>query len=43
MVFVCIMLSTTGESTMDDYVEELLEAHAMDQDPLDPAEDATEL
>ena len=28
---------------MDDYVEELLEAHAVDQDPVEPAEDATEL
>jgi len=28
---------------MDDYVEELLESHAIDHDPAEPAEDATEL
>jgi hypothetical protein len=33
----------TGESPMDDYVEELLEYHADERDPAEPAEDATEL
>jgi len=28
---------------MDDYQAELLEYHAFEQDPLDPADDATEL
>jgi len=28
---------------MDDYVEELLEYHAVEHDPAEPAEDATEL
>ncbi|WP_176156645.1 hypothetical protein [Pseudomonas lactucae] len=31
------------ESTMDDYQEELLEYQAFEWDPLDPADDATEL
>lgn len=31
------------ERTMDDYLEELLDAHALDHDPAEPAEDATEL
>ncbi|WP_219267228.1 hypothetical protein [Pseudomonas sp. Xaverov 259] len=31
------------ESTMDEYQEELLEYHAFELDPLDPADDATEL
>jgi hypothetical protein len=34
---------TTGDNPMDDYVEELLESRAIEQDPLEPAEDATEL
>ncbi|ACO79560.1 hypothetical protein AvCA_34110 [Azotobacter vinelandii CA] len=28
---------------MDDYQEELLEFHATEQDPAEPAEDATEM
>lgn len=36
-------LLTKKESTMDDYQEELLEYRAFEMDPLDPAEDATEL
>ncbi|VXB99397.1 conserved hypothetical protein [Pseudomonas sp. 8AS] len=28
---------------MDDYVEELLDCHADERDPAEPAEDATEL
>ncbi|WP_083374550.1 hypothetical protein [Pseudomonas costantinii] len=36
-------LLTEKESTMDDYQEELLEYHAFELDPLDPADDATEL
>jgi len=36
--------STTGEGrVMDDYQEELLEYQAYELDPLEPAEDATEL
>ncbi len=31
------------ESAMDDYQEELLEYQAFEWDPLDPADDATEL
>ena len=31
------------ESTMDDYQEALLEYQAFELDPLDPADDATEL
>ncbi|AKA23729.1 hypothetical protein [Pseudomonas chlororaphis] len=31
------------ESAMDDYQEELLEFQAFELDPLEPAEDATEL
>lgn len=34
---------TQKEFTMDDYQEELLEYQAFELDPLDPAEDATEL
>ncbi|AFY18921.1 hypothetical protein PputUW4_01716 [Pseudomonas sp. UW4] len=33
----------SGDSTMDDYQEELLEYQAFELDPLEPAEDATEL
>jgi hypothetical protein len=32
-----------GDSKMDDYQEELLEYQAFELDPLEPAEDATEL
>ncbi|WP_274610390.1 hypothetical protein [Pseudomonas sp. TH31] len=32
-----------GDTTMDDYQEELLEYQAFELDPLEPAEDATEL
>lgn len=32
-----------GDSNMDDYQEELLEYQAFELDPLEPAEDATEL
>ncbi|WP_143515868.1 hypothetical protein [Pseudomonas sp. R37(2017)] len=32
-----------GDSRMDDYQEELLEYQAFELDPLEPAEDATEL
>lgn len=37
------LLLTDKESTMDDYQEELLEYQAFELDPLDPADDATEL
>jgi hypothetical protein len=33
----------TTEQKMDDYQEELLEYRAFELDPLEPAEDATEL
>ena len=33
----------SGDSKMDDYQEELLEYQAFELDPLEPAEDATEL
>ena len=33
----------SGDSRMDDYQEELLEYQAFELDPLEPAEDATEL
>lgn len=33
----------TGDSKMDDYQEELLEFQAFELDPLEPADDATEL
>ena len=33
----------TKESAMDDYWEELLEHRAAEADPVEPAEDATEL
>ncbi|SDR42273.1 hypothetical protein SAMN04490207_6350 [Pseudomonas gessardii] len=36
-------LTSNKESTMDDYQEELLELQAFELDPLDPADDATEL
>ncbi|MFL8990026.1 hypothetical protein Q8X48_15965 [Pseudomonas sp. QLc11A] len=32
-----------GDSKMDDYQEELLEYQAFELDPIEPAEDATEL
>jgi hypothetical protein len=35
--------SGRGDFTMDDYQEELLEYQAFELDPLEPAEDATEL
>ncbi|WP_083455164.1 MULTISPECIES: hypothetical protein [Pseudomonas] len=38
------LVSITGEGrVMDDYQEELLEYQAYELDPLEPAEDATEL
>ncbi|KAF2391343.1 hypothetical protein FX983_05828 [Pseudomonas frederiksbergensis] len=36
-------MSERGSITMDDYQEELLEYSAFELDPLEPAEDATEL
>jgi hypothetical protein len=35
--------ASCGDSTMDDYQEELLEYQAFELDPPEPAEDATEL
>jgi hypothetical protein len=43
MVFVSIKTKRQEEDPMDDYVEELLESRAIEQDPVEPAEDATEL
>jgi hypothetical protein len=37
------LLIQNKEPTMDDYQEELLEYQAFELDPLDPADDATEL
>ncbi len=37
------LLIQDKEPTMDDYQEELLEYHAIELDPLEPADDATEL
>lgn len=37
------MNEKTTEQTMDDYQEELLELRALELDPPEPAEDATEL
>lgn len=37
------LMSERGNITMDDYQEELLEYSAFELDPLEPAEDATEL
>ena len=36
-------LTNRGGSKMDEYQEELLEYQAFELDPLEPAEDATEL
>jgi hypothetical protein len=36
-------MSNRGNITMDEYQEELLEYQAFELDPLEPAEDATEL
>lgn len=38
-----VIQSTEKESAMDEYQEELLEYQAFELDPLEPAEDATEL
>jgi hypothetical protein len=38
-----IQESSRGNYAMDDYQEELLEYQAFELDPLEPAEDATEL
>jgi len=41
--FTCGCFQLKKEFTMDDYQEELLEYQAFEWDPLDPADDATEL
>ena len=41
--FTCGCFQLNKEFTMDDYQEELLEYQAFEWDPLDPADDATEL
>jgi hypothetical protein len=38
-----LFTTTKKESRMDDYWEELLEYRAAETDPLEPADDATEL
>lgn len=38
-----VFTGVLGDSKMDDYQEELLEYQAFELDPLEPAEDATEL
>jgi len=43
MVFVRPIPSDREDPPMDDYQEELLEYRAFEQDPAEPAEDATEL
>jgi hypothetical protein len=37
------LTNDVGDLAMDDYQEELLEYQAFELDPLEPAEDATEL
>ncbi|AZE73705.1 hypothetical protein C4K00_3479 [Pseudomonas synxantha] len=41
--FICNRFQFKKEFTMDEYQEELLEYQAFELDPLDPADDATEL
>jgi hypothetical protein len=41
--FIQAFFNQLGDSKMDDYQEELLEFQAFELDPLEPAEDATEL
>ncbi len=43
MVLVGNMMQSQENEPMDDYVEELLESRAFEQDTLEPADDATEL
>lgn len=48
MDFVCLLPFQINQSIrrvvpMDDYQEELLEFHAAERDPAEPAEDATEM
>jgi hypothetical protein len=38
-----VFQQAVGDSKMDDYQEELLEYQAFELDPVEPAEDATEL
>ncbi|MBD9456355.1 hypothetical protein IB241_01510 [Pseudomonas sp. PDM05] len=41
--FICNRFQSDKEPSMDDYQEELLEYRAIELDPLEPADDATEL
>lgn len=43
VIYSGIFLNERGGFEMDDYQEELLEYQAFELDPLEPAEDATEL
>jgi len=43
VIYSGIFLTSGGGVKMDDYQEELLEYQAFELDPLEPAEDATEL
>ena len=43
MIYSDVFSTSDGGFKMDDYQEELLEFQAFELDPLEPAEDATEL
>ena len=43
VIYLQPLLIQNKEPTMDEYQEELLEYQAFEWDPLDPADDATEL
>jgi hypothetical protein len=43
VIYSDVFRQAVGDKTMDDYQEELLEYQAFELDPLEPAEDATEL
>ena len=43
VIYLQPLLIQNKEPTMDEYQEELLEYQAFEMDPLDPADDATEL
>ena len=43
VIYSSVFSMSCGRFTMDDYQEELLEFQEFELDPLEPAEDATEL
>jgi hypothetical protein len=43
VIYSDVFRQAVGDSIMDDYQEELLEYQAFELDPVEPAEDATEL